>query len=99
MLATSLNRFSVDWSTGRVTKDDAPCTIPKSLMGMVLRSVVVHTGTPDYGHYVAYVNKGGRWWLCDDARIIEVGWGEVRRVGKKGGYLMFWERDEEAREL
>ena len=35
-------------------------------------------GSTAYGHYVAYVRAaGGRWFLCDDSRVVEVGYGLI----------------------
>eukprot|EP00518_Triparma_eleuthera_P008004 CAMPEP_0182467860 /NCGR_PEP_ID=MMETSP1319-20130603/14628_1 /TAXON_ID=172717 /ORGANISM="Bolidomonas pacifica, Strain RCC208" /LENGTH=209 /DNA_ID=CAMNT_0024667993 /DNA_START=332 /DNA_END=958 /DNA_ORIENTATION=+ len=76
--AVSLNRFSVDWTTGAVRKSEEPCSVPGSLLGHELLAVVCHTGTPAFGHYIAYVRRGSKWWRCDDDRVHEVAWREVR---------------------
>jgi ubiquitin carboxyl-terminal hydrolase 22/27/51 len=42
-----------------------------------LFGVVVHKGTMDSGHYVAYVRVVDQWFLCDDAQVFEVAADEV----------------------
>jgi hypothetical protein len=46
-----------------------------------LHAVVVHLGnTPLSGHYVAYVRRGLKWFLCDDTRVEPVPFERVRAV-------------------
>ncbi|CAG9459993.1 unnamed protein product [Pedinophyceae sp. YPF-701] len=54
-----------------------------------LGAVVCHSGTMEGGHYVCYVNEGGRWFRCDDAWIAEVSF-EVVRASQ--AYLLFYHR-------
>eukprot|EP00669_Euglena_mutabilis_P004402 TRINITY_DN1573_c0_g1_i1.p4 TRINITY_DN1573_c0_g1~~TRINITY_DN1573_c0_g1_i1.p4 ORF type:complete len:117 (-),score=9.69 TRINITY_DN1573_c0_g1_i1:32-382(-) len=46
-----------------------------------LFAVVVHLGGFGSGHYVAYVLKGGQWFLCDDEQVRRVTVDEVRGCG------------------
>jgi ubiquitin C-terminal hydrolase len=46
-----------------------------------LFAVVVHLGGFGSGHYVAYVLKGGHWFLCDDEQVRRVTVDEVRGCG------------------
>eukprot|EP00033_Pygsuia_biforma_P002747 GCRY01003032.1.p1 GENE.GCRY01003032.1~~GCRY01003032.1.p1 ORF type:complete len:390 (+),score=70.95 GCRY01003032.1:113-1282(+) len=81
VLVVSLNRFHFDFQLGRKMKvldymafdeemDVAPFVFPCSELESdlyALKSVLVHRGTLDNGHYFAYVNTDGQWYRADDA--------------------------------
>ena len=33
---------------------------------------IVHYGSFDGGHYIAYVKRNGTWWCCNDSSVNEV---------------------------
>ena len=47
-------------------------TSTERLSSYRLYAVVVHSGVLEGGHYVAYVKRRGRWFLCDDASVEPV---------------------------
>ena len=55
-----------------------------------ITGAIVHMGsTIENGHYVAYINHMGRWFLTDDTIIQEVAW---ERVADEEVYILFYER-------
>lgn len=53
-----------------------------------LTGIVVHYGTPESGHFVAYVkDMNSNWWLCDDLRS-SIESADVKDVPFKDAYLM-----------
>lgn len=55
-----------------------------------LYAVVCHRGNFQGGHYVSYVRAGdGRWYLCDDAWVVEVDESVVKTVQ---AYMLFYIR-------
>lgn len=54
-----------------------------------LFSVVEHLGSASSGHYVCYVRRQHKWWLCDDSYVIEE---QFERVKKANAYLLFYEK-------
>lgn len=56
-----------------------------------LKSFVIHAGfSPFSGHYTSYVNKDGKWYLCNDKSVTLVSQKEVDRE-KPNAYLAFFE--------
>ena len=37
-----------------------------------LQAVISHLGTMEGGHYIAFVRHAGRWFRCDDSRVVPV---------------------------
>lgn len=54
-----------------------------------LFSVVEHLGSASSGHYVCYVRRQNKWWLCDDSYVMEE---TLKRVKKANAYLLFYEK-------
>lgn len=54
-----------------------------------LFSVVEHLGSASSGHYVCYVRKQQKWWLCDDSYVKEE---TLKRVKNANAYLLFYEK-------
>lgn len=55
-----------------------------------LYAVVVHSGVLEGGHYVAYVKRRGRWFLCDDASVEPV---SETRVLAAQAFMLFYESE------
>ena len=55
-----------------------------------LYAVVVHSGVLEGGHYVAYVKRRGRWFLCDDASVEPV---SETRVLEAQAFMLFYESE------
>ena len=45
----------------------------KEYYQMKLKGIIVHSGTPDVGHYYAILKKNGNWIKFDDARVTTFG--------------------------
>jgi ubiquitin carboxyl-terminal hydrolase 1 len=56
-----------------------------------LRSVIVHYGTHNYGHYIAYRKFRGVWWRTSDESIDIVEESEV--LDAPGVFMLFYELD------
>ena len=55
-----------------------------------ITGAIVHMGsTIENGHYVAYINHMGGWFLTDDTIIQEVAW---ERVADEEVYILFYKR-------
>lgn len=54
-----------------------------------LFSVVEHLGSASSGHYVCYVRRQHKWWLCDDSYVTEV---KLKTVKKANAYILFYEK-------
>lgn len=52
-----------------------------------------HSGSTGGGHYVAYVKKGGQWYLANDSAVSSSTEEKVLAAGKKGAYLLFYKLD------
>ncbi|CCH42042.1 Ubiquitin carboxyl-terminal hydrolase [Wickerhamomyces ciferrii] len=77
-----------------------PTTIEKQdLSGPLvyaLRSVIVHYGTHNYGHYIAYRKFRGVWWRTSDETIDIVDEDEV--LSAPGVFMLFYELDSLSKE-
>lgn len=52
--------------------------------------VVIHKGeTPSSGHYIAYTERNGKWFLCDDSQVREVA---IEEVEFKKAYLLSFKK-------
>lgn len=40
--------------------------------GKELRSIAIHVGPPDHGHYIAMIKENDDWFIVDDDRILRV---------------------------
>lgn len=56
-----------------------------------LRSVVVHYGTHNYGHYIAFRKYRGCWWRISDENVYIVDETEV--LSTPGVFMLFYEYD------
>ena len=57
-----------------------------------LKSVVLHSGSPDKGHYYSIVSKGGKWWYASDSTVDTAEEGHVR-LAAKDGCLYFYAKN------
>jgi len=81
-LILALNRFAYDASAQERRKISSHCSVPLTLdiaaylgegaADYRLQGVVLHTGTPEAGHYTSLRRAGERWLLLDDASVQEV---------------------------
>ena len=53
-----------------------------------LYAVVVHSGTMDSGHYIAYVQWQGVWFRCDDHQVTRA---DPATVAQAQAYLLFYQ--------
>ena len=56
-----------------------------------LRSVIVHYGTHNYGHYIAFRKYRGYWWRISDETVYIVNEEEV--LSTPGVFMLFYEYD------
>lgn len=56
-----------------------------------LKEVIVHKGTADSGHYLAYVKEGNDWYLCNDAQVTLAN-AQYEQERYRGGYSYFYRR-------
>ena len=56
-----------------------------------MRSVIVHYGTHNYGHYIAYRKFRGVWWRISDESVYVVDEAEV--LSTPGVFMLFYEYD------
>lgn len=81
-LILALNRFGYDARAQERRKISSHCSVPATLdiaaylregaADYRLQGVVLHTGTPESGHYTSLRKSGQKWLLCDDASVQEV---------------------------
>lgn len=58
-----------------------------------LTSIICHKGSSCLsGHYIAYVRRGSRWFLCNDSLVREVN--EDKVLQQTSAYMLFYEREE-----
>lgn len=55
---------------------------------------VLQSGSMRGGHYVSYIEKNGKWWLCDDGRISVVSYGTAINRSRQAYMLLFEQKDE-----
>ena len=66
---------------------------PPSDLHYCLQAFIVHKGdTSHSGHYVAYINRGGKWRLYDDSRVQDITRVEAEKAAEQA-YLYFYRRD------
>ncbi|HEX2579742.1 MAG TPA: ubiquitin carboxyl-terminal hydrolase family protein, partial [Rhabdochlamydiaceae bacterium] len=56
-----------------------------------LKSIVLHDGVPEKGHYYTIINKQGQYWYASDATVGRAEEEHVRQADKDG-YLYFYEK-------
>lgn len=66
-------------------------TVNPSPLTYALRSVIVHYGTHNYGHYIAYRKYRGVWWRISDESVYVVDEAEV--LSTPGVFMLFYEYD------
>lgn len=64
---------------------------PDSPLTYQLKSVIIHYGSHNYGHYIAFRKIRGCWWRISDESIALVDEQEV--LGIPGVFMMFYEYD------
>lgn len=76
-------------------QEPIPTTIEKQDISgplvYALRSVIVHYGTHNYGHYIAFRKHRGVWWRTSDETIDVVDEDEV--LSAPGVFMLFYELD------
>lgn len=65
--------------------------IPATPLTYSLRSVIVHYGTHNYGHYIAFRKYRGVWWRISDETVYVVEEAEV--LSTPGVFMLFYEYD------
>lgn len=65
--------------------------VPSGPLTYVLRSVIVHYGTHNYGHYIAFRKYRGTWWRISDETVYTVDEAEV--LSTPGVFMLFYEYD------
>lgn len=61
-----------------------------------LKSVIIHYGSHNYGHYVAYRTcKHGLWWRVSDQTVQQVDEDEVLGAQGQGVFMVFYEKEGE----
>jgi ubiquitin carboxyl-terminal hydrolase 22/27/51 len=63
-------------------------TSPEDRAKYDLYAVVVHSGTMESGHYIAYVQWQGVWFRCDDHQVTRA---DPATVAKAQAYLLFYQ--------
>ncbi|SCW01933.1 LAFE_0E10462g1_1 [Lachancea fermentati] len=66
-------------------------TVPIGPLTYCLRSVIVHYGTHNYGHYIAFRKFRGCWWRISDETVYVVDEAEV--LSTPGVFMLFYEYD------
>lgn len=86
---------SDDESETEQQQEPIPTTIEKQDISgplvYALRSVIVHYGTHNYGHYIAFRKHRGVWWRTSDETIDVVDEEEV--LSAPGVFMLFYELD------
>jgi ubiquitin C-terminal hydrolase len=57
-----------------------------------LTAIVLHIGSLQGGHYLAYVRRGIQWWVCNDASVQEINILENPLPAGVIVYMVFYER-------
>lgn len=84
-----------------ITRQEIPVILEKEAKSgplvYQLRSVIVHYGTHNYGHYIAFRKFRGVWWRTSDEDIEIVNEEEV--LSTPGVFMLFYELDSLSQEL
>ena len=111
-LILALNRFMFDPNVYERRKITSSCEVPVLLdvsryIGQGngeyrLQGVVLHTGTPDNGHYTSIRRCKEKWILCDDSVTMEIEQKAVLEmasgVSAESAYVLLYEQTEAARD-
>ncbi|MDR1456962.1 MAG: ubiquitin carboxyl-terminal hydrolase [Puniceicoccales bacterium] len=78
-----IKRFA-ELERGKIEKENGPIEFPQKLTlhGITYQLCFFgsHIGTTaNYGHYVSYVRRGGKWYMISDSSVTEVELGELIR--------------------
>ncbi|CAL9731412.1 ubiquitin carboxyl-terminal hydrolase 1 [Monosporozyma unispora] len=65
--------------------------LPATPLTYSLRSVIIHYGTHNYGHYIAFRKYRGVWWRISDETVYVVEEAEV--LSTPGVFMLFYEYD------
>ena len=82
VLAQRYHSHGLEEATGKLRREEG-----EAASKYKLAAVVSHLGTMAGGHYVVYVRRGAKWFLCNDASIAEVDEAVVRNCE---AYLLFY---------
>ncbi|KAL6453076.1 UBP1 Ubiquitin carboxyl-terminal hydrolase 1 [Candida maltosa Xu316] len=93
LLAIHLNRSVFDPRTYAIVKNPATINFPSTLnmAPYVLRAVISHYGSHNYGHYICYRKFRDTWWRISDETVNVVSEPEV--LSGQGSYMLFYELD------
>ena len=98
LLVVHVKRWVKDPLLNTRVKDDRDLDVEERLpvrpgVTYWLRSVVVHSGEDNAGHYIAYVRtSSGAWVLYDDAHSPRVPPEGFSRVAACQAYILFYEK-------
>ncbi|KAL0236728.1 hypothetical protein PCE1_000126 [Barthelona sp. PCE] len=99
ILIITVNRFKFSYVTFNRERDGGrfefplEFTAPQSTIGYKLRSVCAHQGTPNSGHYTAYLRPedGDMWYCCDDRNIRTIEDYSTLYQGNPAAYTLVYE--------
>lgn len=74
-----------------VNRAPLPSTVSPGPLTYMLRSVIVHYGTHNYGHYIAFRKYRDCWWRISDETVNIVEEAEV--LSTSGVFMLFYEYD------
>ena len=93
-LIIHLKRFEYDYQTWRRIKISTAFSFPMemSLAGAkyVLRGIVLHRGSADFGHYFSYILEDQQWFCCNDSTVTKISKKSVMEGAKELGYILFY---------
>ncbi|MEI8125455.1 MAG: hypothetical protein WCG42_06850 [Parachlamydiaceae bacterium] len=106
ILPIQIKKFRLSFENNSVRKIETHLTLPETdLLDMSLaygkpaselqyklKSFVIHIGTAQQGHYIAFVKRGPFWFECNDSSIRIVSKHDVD-IHKKEAYLLFFEKE------
>lgn len=78
-------------SVPTTSKPPSTSSVSATPLTYSLRSVVVHYGTHNYGHYIAFRKYRGCWWRISDETVYTVDEAEV--LSTPGVFMLFYEYD------
>ncbi|CCF56126.1 hypothetical protein KAFR_0A06910 [Kazachstania africana CBS 2517] len=82
------DEISIPPTNGSMTYSSS---VPAGPLIYSLRSVIVHYGTHNYGHYIAFRKYRGYWWRISDETVYIVDETEV--LSTPGVFMLFYEYD------
>lgn len=72
-------------------EDSYVSNVPIGPLTYVLRAIIVHYGTHNYGHYITFRKYRGSWWRISDEAVYIVDEAEV--LSTPGVFMLFYEYD------